>query len=286
MQQNQSTTEWGAPTFSQKEFEAACFHSLGLLEQNREYLEQHLLAQGADKNTMQALADMQTACVRLERTIDEIAAAIACLRGTAQPSSHAFDMGGFVRALASQQEPIRRELGIELIIDGPAEGDPFVLYGDSEWAEQICLHLLSNALHACDKGGHVWLTLSRRQDKIALSVADDGCGLPDGTERSQLENRRHFLGGARLGLALCREYCARMGWELELCNRSAAGAQAVVTAPSQRAEALPDEVVLCQESEQEQKRRAQSMSRFLAGEVAGMEAATMIAGHQEHSMRL
>lgn len=277
MPQNQNTPKWELPVFPQKEFEAACFHSLGLLEQNREYLEQHLLAQGADKNTMQALADMQTACVRLERSLGEIVAAIACLRGNVQPASHAFDMGKLVRALASQQEPIRREIGVELIIDGPAEGDTFALYGDSEWAEQICLHLLSNALHACNKGGHVWLALSRRQDEIVLSVTDDGCGLPDGTERSQLENRRHFLGGTRLGLALCHEYCNRMGWELELHNMPDAGAQAVVTVPARCVAALPAETTLCQESEQENQRRAQSMSRFLAGEVAGMAAATAIS---------
>lgn len=45
-----------------------------------------------------------------------------------------------------------------------------------------------------------------------LTVRDNGCGLPEGSQEAWLENRRSFLGGAQLGLLLCRECCRRMGW--------------------------------------------------------------------------
>lgn len=47
----------------------------------------------------------------------------------------------------------------------------------------------------------------------------------------QLENRRSFLGGAQLGLLLCRECCRRMGWGLSVECAPEKGTQAVVTVP-------------------------------------------------------
>ena len=55
--------------FPRKAFETAC-HAMGVLEQNREYLQFHL--KNADEKTQQALADMQRGAARLERAMSEI----------------------------------------------------------------------------------------------------------------------------------------------------------------------------------------------------------------------
>ena len=60
---------------------------------------------------------------------------------------------------------------------------------------------------------------------------DNGCGLPEAGEDTWLENRRCFLGGAKLGLLLCRECCRRMGWGLRVERAPEKGTQAVVTIP-------------------------------------------------------
>lgn len=61
---------------------------------------------------------------------------------------------------------------------------------------------------------------------------DNGCGLPEAGEDTWLENRRCFLGGAKLGLLLCRECCRRMGWDLQVEQRAPEkGTRAVVTIP-------------------------------------------------------
>ena len=55
--------------FPRKAFETAC-HAMGVLEQNREYLQFHL--KNADEKTQQALADMQRGAARLERAMSEM----------------------------------------------------------------------------------------------------------------------------------------------------------------------------------------------------------------------
>lgn len=252
--------------FPQEKFEQVCFHSLGLLEQNREYLEKHLRAADTDEYSLQALADMKTACARLDRSLNEMMALLACLRGTAQPALCTFDLGTLVRALNAQQEPVQRELGITLCVDAPEQDGPFAVFGDREWAEQICFHLISNALHACDRGGHVWLALQREPDKLLLTVADDGCGLP---ETAPQANRTHFLGGAQAGLLLCREYCRRLGWSLSLSSRDT-GTKALLTIPADTPAVPHASIDLCEESEQERQRRAAKLDRLLAGEMAEM----------------
>lgn len=57
--------------FPRREFESVCFHAIGLVDQNREYLQMHLRESG-DAPTRQALADMELQTARLERTLSEM----------------------------------------------------------------------------------------------------------------------------------------------------------------------------------------------------------------------
>ena len=65
----------------QKEVEQACFHALGLITRNCEYLEQHLAHTGADAESCQAVADIGSATARLDRTINEVMVLLEYLRG-------------------------------------------------------------------------------------------------------------------------------------------------------------------------------------------------------------
>ena len=56
-----------AQAIPQKDVEQACFHALGLVGRNCEYLEQHLARVGADEQTRQAVNDISAAAARLAR---------------------------------------------------------------------------------------------------------------------------------------------------------------------------------------------------------------------------
>lgn len=218
-----------ARSVPQREVEQACFHALSLISRNCEYLEQHLARSGADPESRQAVNDIGAAGAQLERTLNEVLSLLEYLRQDEPPCPEPVDLCGLLRQLASQADIIRAQLKVELELDCGGWTECQVMGWRSE-AELVLLHLLSNALRACDEGGRVQILLRRGETDWQLTVEDDGCGLPDGSETGWMENRRHFLGGAKLGLPLCRECCRRMGWDLQLTG-AARGTKAVLTIP-------------------------------------------------------
>ena len=208
--------------FPRREFESVCFHAIGLVDQNREYLQMHLRESG-DAPTRQALADMELQTARLERTLSEMMDLMA-LEEDPVPSRRGFDLCSVLRQAASLREEMARQAKVHLTVS--CEPDTCPVLGSPEEAELMVFHLLSNALRASAPGGKIVLRLCRAEDAWRLTVTDHGCGLP-GPANWQ-ENRRRFLGGAGAGLKICRAVCRRAGWGFAL---EAGGAEAVVTLP-------------------------------------------------------
>ena len=215
----------------QQEVEDACFHALGLIRRNCEYLDQHLVRIGADSASRQAVADIHASAAKLERTVNEVMSVLDYLREPEAPRLSPLDLCELLQQIMTQAEPIRTQRGVELILDDGGWTACRVL-ADRGDTELLCLHLLSNALCACSAGGTVRILLRRSEAFWQLTVLDDGCGLPETSREAWLENRRCFLGGAGLGLLLCRECCRRMGWDLQVEQRAPEkGTRAVVTIP-------------------------------------------------------
>lgn len=215
----------------QKRVEEICFRSLALIGRNCEYLEQHFDRTGADASTRQAVADINTAAMQLDRTLSEAITLLEFLHEEAKPQLYPIDLCELLQQVSAQSDMIRAQLGVDIRLDYGGCTACCVM-ADRRDAELLCLHLLSNALRACGAGGKVQLTLRRYESFWKLTVLDDGCGLPETSREAWLENRRCFLGGAGLGLLLCRECCRRMGWDLQVEQRAPEkGTRAVVTIP-------------------------------------------------------
>ena len=73
----QQKTETRSITAEQrKRVEEVCFRSLALIGRNCEYLEQHFDRTGADESTRQAVADIDTAAIQLDRDNDDLGLAM------------------------------------------------------------------------------------------------------------------------------------------------------------------------------------------------------------------
>ena len=227
----QQKTETRSITAEQrKRVEEVCFRSLALIGRNCEYLEQHFDRTGADASTRQAVADIDTAAMQLDRTLSEVITLLEFLHEDTKPQLYPIDLCELLQQVAAQSDMIRAQLGVDIRLDYGGCTTCCVM-ADRRDAELLCLHLLSNALRACSAGGKVRLMLRRSESFWQLTVMDNGCGLPEAGEDAWLENRRCFLGGAKLGLLLCRECCRRMGWGLRVERAPEKGTQAVVTIP-------------------------------------------------------
>ena len=133
----------GEAEFPQKQLETAFLHSLRLMDQNREYLQMHL-APAADSRAAQALDDMAVESARLERTFREVME----LSAPEQPLHKLpLDLCQLVSQMARMGEEIKAQCGTTLRVDCGGLTQCLV-WGDRAMAEQICFHLLSNALHA------------------------------------------------------------------------------------------------------------------------------------------
>ena len=254
----------------QKRIEEVCFRSLALIGHNCEYLEQHFDRTGADESTRQAVADINAAAVKLDRTLSEAMTLLEFLRGDEKPQLYPVDLCDLLRQVAAQADMIRAQLGVEIHLDYGGWTTCRVL-ADRDDVELLCLHLLSNALRASREGGSVNIALRRTQTAWLMTFTDDGCGLPGEDAQTALENRRSFLGGAQLGLLLCQECCRRMGWSLQLEPAPEKGTRAVVSIPLYAGESRPDGTVeLRTDTETEQERRRYHLRAMLVREMRTM----------------
>lgn len=112
------------------------------------------------------------------------------------------------------------------------------LSADSDWADKILLHLVTNAVLCSERGQAVTVTLSRQDHALLLTVEDQGPGLPDWVKEhlfeafvAQYDTREDVVpGGTGLGLYLVHEYARAMGWQFQL-DSSDEGTRAMVTIP-------------------------------------------------------
>lgn len=230
--------------FFQKELEDVCFHSISLIDQNREYLQMHL-KETADLPARQALSDIQVETARLERAVQN-AATFFHLKEDEPGEPEMFDLRGLVEKTGSLTKDVDTARGIRMEADDG--GKECLVMAFPEEAEQLLLQLLSNALCACGNRGRVWVSLKQTRGSAVLCIEDNGCGLP---EEAPIENHRRFLGGTGMGLEICRLICRRAGWRLTLTPRPGGGTCAQVVCPLVSGEDIPSVIELHSAGENE-----------------------------------
>jgi len=126
----------------QKRIEEVCFRSLALIGHNCEYLEQHFDRTGADESTRQAVADINAAAVKLDRTLSEAMTLLEFLRGDEKPQLYPVDLCDLLRQVAAQADMIRAQLGVEIHLD----------YGWQTAAMQSCCVCICSPMHCVPAG--------------------------------------------------------------------------------------------------------------------------------------
>jgi signal transduction histidine kinase len=142
------------------------------------------------------------------------------------------DLRAVVRDVAASLDGPARAADVTLVVGtGPAVRSAM----GAEAASRVVGNLLDNAITYNRPGGRVETTLERTGDRVRLTVADTGRGIP-AAEQARVFERFHRAArdkrGTGLGLAIVRQLVAAAGGEIELRSREGEGTAVVVSLPA------------------------------------------------------
>jgi two-component system sensor histidine kinase KdpD len=135
-------------------------------------------------------------------------------------------------------ERMRRELSrYAVAIDLPADF-PLIFVAE-DLIVQVLINLLENAVRYTPQGSRISIRARRREGRAEITIADDGPGLPAGSEAKVFE--KFYRGttkiadgrrGLGLGLAICRSIMRAHGGDVTACNGAEGGAEFTAWLPS------------------------------------------------------
>ncbi len=104
------------------------------------------------------------------------------------------------------------------------------VFGDKKKIYQVCMNLVSNAIHYGREGGYVNVSLSSEGNEVLVRVEDNGIGIPEKhlvhlfdrfyrVDSSRSRNK----GGSGLGLSIVKHIVSGMGKEIEVKSEHGKG---------------------------------------------------------------
>ncbi|AOZ02737.1 histidine kinase [Cupriavidus sp. USMAHM13] len=147
-----------------------------------------------------------------------------------------FDLGDYLRETATSLRPGLRDTRVRLLVDCPAG---IVMDSYPGPIAQILTNLVMNSLqHGFGDGRAGTIRIAARHDEddgIALSHADDGCGIPRALHEKIFEpfyTSRRGQGGSGLGLHLVYNLVTqRLGGTIAVAERAGGGVEFTVRMP-------------------------------------------------------
>ena len=177
----------------------------------------------------QMLAELR----RVSGTVD----ALLRLAKPQPPQRTSVDMARVVREVTSLFSARLRRQGVTLEVDIPDDVPPLQL--DAGLMAQVLMNLLTNAMHATDRGGtiHVLAAPFPRRDGVVVAVSDTGKGIP-AAELDRVFDPFFTTKeeGTGLGLPICRQIIEQHGGTLQLESEPGRGTRVMVLLPNIAAE--------------------------------------------------
>ena len=150
-------------------------------------------------------------------------------RGGARRSHHGEVSPALETTLAVLKDGMQRR-GIDLVVD-TVDDLPPVACGQSD-LEQVFLNLLTNAREASSQGGRVTVQVEPQPERIAITIADSGCGIASEDLARVFEPFfTTKANGNGLGLSICRSILWEVGGTLNVQSEVAKGTRVLVTVP-------------------------------------------------------
>jgi Histidine kinase-, DNA gyrase B-, and HSP90-like ATPase/His Kinase A (phospho-acceptor) domain len=144
------------------------------------------------------------------------------------------ELGDLARRVAGLLALKAADHGITLVL--PPEADEVAAVGEFRRVLQILLNLVGNAIRYAPDGSTITLQMEKQASHAAISVADQGKGVP-AEDRERVFEKFERLGrsgdgGSGLGLYISRRLARAMGGDLTVSDAPAGGAMFKLTLPA------------------------------------------------------
>jgi len=150
------------------------------------------------------------------RLVDDLLEVSRITRGQIELRIEAVDLATVVRSAVETSKPIIEAAGHQLAISLPDQA--VLLDGDPVRLAQVLANLLNNAAKYTNDGGQIWLSATLDDQQVAISVRDNGIGIPAAMQAfvfemfSQVDREAgRSQGGLGIGLTLVRSLVAMHG---------------------------------------------------------------------------
>lgn len=195
--------------------------------------------------------DARTAAIaeQIDKAVKSLASQLDALldisrldAGVIERTVSSIDLPTLLSQLMEEFQPQAERKELRLTLHGPGGGtvrtDPMLL-------QRILRNLMSNAIKYTDRG-QVDVLVELRGDKVRVTVADTGPGIPE-SEQERIFEEFYQLGnperdrskGLGLGLAIVRRLTELLDLELRLSSAPGKGSRFSIDIPAVRGEGLP-----------------------------------------------
>jgi len=183
------------------------------------------------------LADIDQEVERLIHLVESLLDLTRLDRLGADDTMSMTDIVPTVRNTLEMLKKRAEERGITLRYSLPESTEP--VFAVLHQVKQVVFNLVDNAIKYTPEGGHVQVELFQEPERLLLSVADNGIGIPPEHREKIFERfyrvdkaRSREQGGTGLGLAIVKEIVVRHGGEILVeDNENGLGTRLIVTWP-------------------------------------------------------
>jgi len=200
---------------------------------------QALQAERPAPEQMRRLRIIRSSGEKLLAILDDVLDLSRIEAGQLRVEREAFDMEHVTRgAVATFGPPAEKKgLSFDFSIERSATGR---FLGDPARLRQVLYNLVSNAVKFTHRGA-VGVCVGYAEGRLTLEVADSGIGIPEDKREHIFEkfvqadaSTTRTVGGAGLGLAICRELVELMGGRIQVDSVAGRGSVFTVTLPVER----------------------------------------------------
>ena len=171
--------------------------------------------------------------IRLEKMVGEMLDMSRLQDGRVSVELERLELPGILEAVVRSMKGIADEAGVDLKLD--TDGSPLICMGNEDRIHQVLVILIDNALSFTPSGGSVQVSARDEGNRIAVCVADTGCGieprdLPLIWERFfKADRSRMRTTGTGLGLSIAKLVVELMGGEIGVVSEPGKGAKFTFT---------------------------------------------------------